>query len=149
MKQIIPCSLSGYGKVALRICFSFVRVCTCIYKMHLDGYADYYTRSSSPCDHKMHLHRYKGGLARRNVEIAAKCFYDLAKTWMNKADSCNSVELTNWLKDLVIPSSGTKNVRMQRRVALILSLSLSISVEMVVVPKDPNWQIQINILVNL
>ena len=95
-------------------CFAnrfFICARTCIYKMHLDGYADYYTRSSSPCDHKMHSHRFKdartqGANACRDAEIAAKCFYDLGNTWMVKADSLNCSDFADWLKDLGMAVSG-------------------------------------------
>ena len=125
--------------------------------MHLHGYADYYTRGSPPCDHKMHLHRFADFSSRRFTEIAAKCFYDLGITWMNKPRSLSAQELKTWLAEMGIAHSGSKDTLTNRRAALILSfflslslsLSLSISVEMVVVPKYPNGQIEINSLVNL
>ena len=108
-------------------CFAnrfFICARTCIYKMHLHGYADYYTRSSPPCDHKMHLHRYAEFSSRRFTEIAAKCFYDLGITWMNKAGSLSVTEVKAWFAEISISSGGCSRVRSQRRVALFLSLSL-------------------------
>jgi len=111
-------------------CFAnrfFICARTCIYKMHLHGYADYYTRSNPPCDHKMHLHRFADFSSRRFTEIAAKCFYDLGITWMNKARSLSATELKTCLAEMSIPHSGSKGMLTNRRVALILSLSLSLS----------------------
>ena len=121
-----PLQLVRVWPGCLRIHRFFICARTCIYKMHLHGYADYYTRSSPPCDHTMHLHRYTEFPCRRDTETVAKCFYDLGNKWMNKAASFTIKELQTWFAEIGIKCGGNKDTRIHRRVALILFLSLHI-----------------------